>query len=575
MERHCPQLLKSLRFGVVVLNEGGEVLLINDKARKILGMAEKAKVQALEPAIVNMKSVIRTGTSNLAVVALPGGRRVIVNASPFDMDGAAGALCIILTAEEFESSVTREMDSFKKLAHDLEAIVENTYDGLYICDGRANTLKVNKAYQRITGISAKEVIGRNMKDLVAAGVYDRSVTLEVLEKRRPVTIVQELRGGKRTLVTGNPVFDQKKEIVLVVTSVRDITELVELKSKVHEQTLELNRYASELDKIKTLKEQQDRFVTANKKTIDLLETATKAARFDSNLLITGESGVGKGLLARMIHEASERKAGQFVSINCAGIPDELFESELFGYEPGAFSGASSKGKKGLLEVADKGTVFLDEIGDMSLKIQAKLLHVIEDKEMTRLGSTKTIRLDVRMIAATNQNLPALIAERKFRQDLFFRLNTISLVIPALRERPEDVVLLVTHFLSKLNERYKTDKRFSPRAIQALTSHPYPGNARELANVVEQAFLVSKERVIHADDLPFGAPHVPIPEALSIDDKKPFHEVVEGIQYRMLKSAVEKYGSTRKAAKRLGVHQSTIVRRMNKVRMMERDADEHR
>ncbi len=348
MENHCPQLLKSLRFGVVVLNEGGEALLINDKARTILGMTGKGAARALEPAIVEMRSVIRTGTSSLAVVSLPRNRRVIVNASPFDMDGEAGVLCIILTAEEFESSVTREMDSFKKLAHDLEAIVENTYDGLYICDGKANTLKVNKAYQRIAGISANEVVGRNMKDLVAAGVYDRSVTLEVLEKRRPVTIVQELRGGKRIICTGNPVFDQKKEIVLVVTSVRDITELVELKSKLHERTLELNRYASELDKIKTLKEQQDRFVTANKKTIDLLETATKAARFDSNLLITGESGVGKGLLARMIHEASDRKAGQFVSINCAGIPDELFESELFGYEPGAFSGASSKGKKGLL-----------------------------------------------------------------------------------------------------------------------------------------------------------------------------------------------------------------------------------
>ena len=290
MEKHCPQLLKSLRFGVVVLNEFGELLLVNDRARDILGIAGEANAQTLEPAIVGMKSVIKTGMPSLAVVSLPHDRRVIVNASPFEIESEVGALCIIFTAEEFESSVTREMDSFKKLAHDLEAIVENTYDGLYITDGRANTLKVNKAYQRITGISAEEVIGKNMKDLVAAGVYDRSVTLEVLEKRRPVTIVQELRGGKRTLVTGNPVFDQEKEIVLVVTSVRDITELVELKSKLHERTLELNRYASELDKIKTLKEQQDRFVTTNKKTIDLLEMATKAAGFDSNLLITGESG---------------------------------------------------------------------------------------------------------------------------------------------------------------------------------------------------------------------------------------------------------------------------------------------
>ena len=274
----------------------------------------------------------------------------------------------------------------------------------------------------------------------------------------------------------------------------------------------------------------------------------------------------------MIHEASERKAGQFVSINCAGIPDDLFESELFGYEAGAFSGASSKGKKGLLEVADKGTVFLDEIGDMSLKIQAKLLSVIEDKEMHRLGSTKNIKLDVRMIAATNQDLSSLIADRKFRQDLFFRLNTISMVIPPLRERPEDVVLLVTHFLSKLNERYKTGKWFSSRAIQVLTSYSYPGNVRELANIVEQAFLLSKDQVIGLEDVPFGAQRLAPSEFLAIDDNKPFHEVINTIQYRLLKSAVEKYGSTRKAARSLGLHQSTIVRRMNRVRMTEGDAD---
>jgi transcriptional regulator with PAS, ATPase and Fis domain len=412
-----------------------------------------------------------------------------------------------------------------------------------------------------------------MRDLVAAGVYDRSVTLEVLEKKRAVTIVQELRGGKRTLVTGNPVFNQEREIVLVVTSVRDITELVELKSKLHERTLEVNRYLSELDKLKALKQQQGRFVTANKRTIDLLEMATKAARFDSNLLITGESGVGKGVLARMIHEASDRKDGQFVSINCAGIPDELFESELFGYESGAFSGASSKGKKGLLEVGDKGTVFLDEIGDMSLKLQAKVLHVIEDKEMNRLGSTKSIKLDVRIIAATNQDLATLIAARRFRQDLFFRLNTISLVIPPLRDRPEDVVLLVNHFLEKLNARYGTDKWVAPRAIQLLTAYSYPGNVRELANVVEQSFLVSKDEVIGLEDLPLALQNVS-PEVLGMDENRPFQEVMDSIQYRLLRTAVDKYGSSRKAAKSLGVHQSTIVRRLNKLKKSGSDADTH-
>lgn len=461
-----------------------------------------------------------------------------------------------------------------KFAKDLEAIIENTYDGLYITDGDANTLMINQAYERIAGIKREEVLGKNMRDLVASGVIDRSVSVEVIDKKKPVTIMQELRNGKKVLVTGSPVFDEDEgAIALVVTNVRDITELMELKDKLHERTLEANRYLAELDKIKILQQQKIKFATKSKKIFEILELAIKAAQFDSNILIMGESGVGKGLMTRLIHESSSRKDQPFIVINCAGIPEDLFESELFGYDPGAFSGASTKGKKGLLEVADKGSVFLDEIGDMSLRLQSKLLRVIEEKEMTRLGSTKTVKLNIRIISATNQDMPILLEHKKFRQDLYFRLNTISFIIPPLRERTEDIIPLIQYFTERLNERYNMKKHFNPQITQLLMFYPFPGNVRELSNIIEQAFLISKNDLIEVEDLPLHVRGAVDSQRILIDsENRSYNEIVKLMEYRVLKNAIDKYGSTHKVAKNLKISQSTIVRKMKKLNVRPSDAD---
>ena len=266
-----------------------------------------------------------------------------------------------------------------------------------------------------------------------------------------------------------------------------------------------------------------------------------------------------------MHETSDRKDCPFVVINCAGIPEDLFESELFGYEPGAFSGASIKGKKGLLEVADKGTIFLDEIGDMSLRLQSKLLRVLEEKEMVRLGSTRTIKLDVRITAATNQDIETLIEAKKFRQDLFFRLNCIPITIPPLRDRMEDVIPLIQYFTGKLNQRYRMNKSFTPRAVHVLMACRYPGNVRELANIVEQSFLISNKEVIDVEELPFRITGLPEPQGFSIEDGgRSYSDIIDLMEYRILKSAIERYGSTHKAAKNLKISQSTIVRKMKKL-----------
>ncbi len=577
MNRFCESVLSGLPAGVTVFNREGTLVFANNEARRILGIPEEAPLSGIKspPGWPDTRQVMAADGSRVDLIPGAGDREeLLIHSSPLADDGqVAGMISLFFPSRRLSSAAAGETKAREKTARDLEAIIENTYDGLYITDGNAVTLMVNRAYERITGIRKEEVLGKSMKDLVDSGTFNRSVTIDVLESRKPITIMQELRGGKKVLVTGSPVFDEKgEEIVLVVTNVRDITELVELKDKLHEKSLEANRYFAELDKIKTLQHQKAKFVTKSRKMAELLDTTIRAAQFDSNILITGESGVGKGLLATLIHEASHRKDHPFVTINCAGIPEDLFESELFGYDPGAFSGASTKGKKGLLEVGDKGSVFLDEIGDMSLRLQSKLLRVIEEKEMTRLGSTKTIKLNVRIIAATNQEIPALIEAKKFRQDLYFRLNTIHLVVPPLRDRVEDVIPLMQHFTARLNERYHLSKHFSPRASQLIMSYQFPGNVRELSNVVEQAFLISKNDLIDVDDLPFQVRSMAESDTVVLGaEDKSYDEMVNFMEYKILKAALEKYGSTHKVARQLGISQSTVVRKLKKLNITRSDS----
>ena len=563
-------ILQSAQAGILACDTKGSVLFLNDRAHEVLGLDSGVTSRNAAESFLdafNIREDIRTAHGRFRIVILPhGGGKLIASSSLLRKKGkATGVVYLFFPVEGIAEAALGRIDTRERSTFDLEAIIENTYDGLYITDGNADTLMVNKAYERITGIKRSEVLGKNMRQLVASGVINRSVSLEVIEKKAPVTILQELRSGKTMLVTGNPVFAKgTKDIVLVVTNARDITELIHLRDQLHERTLEVNRYLAELDKIKTL-QQQSQFVAKSKKMCRVLETAVKAAQFDSTVLITGESGVGKGLMAKLMHETSDRKNYPFVVINCAGIPEDLFESELFGYEPGAFSGASAKGKKGLLEVADKGTIFLDEIGDMSLRLQSKLLRVIEEKEMVRLGSTKTIRLDVRITAATNQDIASLIEAKRFRQDLFFRLNCIPIMIPPLRERMEDVIPLIQYFTEKLNQRYRMKKSLTPRAVQVLMTCRYPGNVRELANIVEQSFLIGSKEVIDVEDLPLQITSLAEPQAYSIETgDRSFNDIIDLMEYRILKSAIDKYGSTHKAARNLKISQSTIVRKMKKL-----------
>lgn len=444
-----------------------------------------------------------------------------------------------------------DLQEIKLLKEQMDAIFEASFDYLFVTDSEGQVTKVNPAYYRITGIKPKEVLGKTMYELVAQGFYDRSCSIEVIETLKPVTFVQKIKTGRTVLVTGNPVFDDKGNLICVVTNGRDITELNELKMAV-EQKEELSEHYK--TKYFNLKGYRD-YVVASTAMAELMQTVNQIAQFDSAVMITGESGVGKEIVAHQIHLQSLRKDKSYIRINCASIPETLLESELFGYVEGAFTGAKKGGKLGIFELANGGTLLLDEIAELPIGVQAKLLRVIQENEVTRIGSTKTTKIDVRIITATNRDLSEMVNKNQFRRDLYYRLNVVPIIVPPLRERREEIPALIDHFLYKFNEKYGLNKQIAPQLIDKLVNYDWPGNVRELKNVVERAVVTDPGNVIFSLDLD-RFHHYDSSDQPNIN----LRELVHKLEKHYINAYLAKYGSTRKAAAALGISQSTLCRK---------------
>jgi PAS domain S-box-containing protein len=442
-----------------------------------------------------------------------------------------------------------------------DAILDSSYDGIWICDDTGKVIRINNASEKINGIKAEQVLGKKMEELVREGLIDKSVTLEVIKAHTKITIIQNLRNGKQILVTGNPFFDNQGKIALVVVNERDITELDRLRNELEESRALARRYRSELSQINTEKDLLAQVVIRNEAMYQVFTRASKVAQVDSTVLIQGESGVGKGFFARLIHRASKRKDGPFIRVDCGAIPESLIESELFGYETGAFTGARSKGKPGHFEIAQGGTLFLDEVGDLPLNVQRKLLRFLEENEVVRVGGTATRRIKTRVISASNQDLEDMVAQGTFRKDLFFRLNVIPLRIPPLRERADEIPALINFFLKQCNDKCSANKSILPRAVDHLCRYSFPGNIRELANLVEQLVVLAPGRNIDLKDLPS---HI-LRDESRVDpwlsgDKWNLPKSVARLEKEMILRALKIYGSQRKAAGPLNIDQSTLARK---------------
>ncbi|QAT49474.1 PAS domain S-box protein [Caproiciproducens sp. NJN-50] len=448
-------------------------------------------------------------------------------------------------------------DAQKKLM----AIIESSYDGIYITDGNAKTIMVNRSYEVITGLNREEMLGKYMQDLERERVISRSASLIVLKKKEPVTIDQKFKTGRNAIVTSTPLFDKNNEIAMIVTNVRDVSELYDLKEQLAKNH-ELNRhYQAEIETIKKQIGGYGDLVVRDQKMLELLGMARKVAGLDTTVLLLGETGVGKEVVANYIFRNSRRSKGNFIRVNCAAITPSLVESELFGYVPGAFTGASPNGKIGLFEIADKGTIFLDEIGELSMNIQAKLLRVLQEQEILRIGSDRPVRIDVRVIAATNRHLKEMVGNKSFREDLYYRLSAFPILIPPLRERKEDISVLAEYMLETLNGKYSMHKVFAPDVLEWLLAYEWPGNVRELRNAVERAFIVSGDRRILPEDLPID----PYNKAVVSTEKSDtvLKEIIDGVEKNYIFNAYEKYHNVRDAAKSLHMSAATYERRRKK------------
>lgn len=467
--------------------------------------------------------------------------------------------------DKFNSSGCTDKDLLINQINDLtlscdlfDRIIDGSIDGLFITDENAKILKVSKGYEQITGLKGKDLLGCTTDSLVEDGKISVSSSRLAIQKKGTVTINQDINTGKNIMVTSNPLFDKDNNIIITVSNIRDMSTLNRLRHEIIAKDDLVNKYKQQLDVFHNQQFTGSNIIAEDNKTVNLLHMARKVSEVDTTVILLGESGVGKEEIAKFIYKNSRRKDKPFIKINCGAIPETLLESELFGYEKGAFTGANKEGKIGLFEAANTGTVFLDEIGELPMNMQVKILRVLQEMEIERIGRVAPIKIDVRIIAATNCNLEEMVEKKIFREDLYYRLNVIPITIPPLRERKDDIIPLINHFVKLLNKKYNLNKIISQDAYRVLLDYAWPGNVRQLKNIIERAMILSKNDYIQPFDL-----SIKMKDNLDnriIGQGLDLKEILEQIEFEYINKAYDKCKNVRDAAKALNMKMPTFVRK---------------
>ncbi|MEQ8175658.1 MAG: sigma 54-interacting transcriptional regulator, partial [Syntrophomonadaceae bacterium] len=562
-------ILNSTHNLIISIDKHGRINVLNRAAEKFLGLKSKAvRGREIIKVIPNsgLMEILETGCSRPVQKIELNKRTFISNRTPIKKRGEIiGAVAVLQDISELES-ISRELENVKELNREMDAIIESSYDGLYLTNGEGITLRVNEAFEKLTGVKGSEMLGRNVEDLVRErGIVSESVSALVLKEKKPVTIMQKTLTGRLALTTGTPVFDRKGKIFRVVSNVREITELILLKQQLEQAQGLSQHYESELRALQMQYLGSEKLIVSSRKMKDLLDTVIRLAHVDTTVLITGESGTGKELIAETIHNYSSRKNQPFIKINCGAISHNLLETELFGYADGAFTGAKKGGKAGYFELANGGTLLLDEISELPLNLQVNLLRVLQNKELIRVGGEKTIPIDVRIIAASNRDILRLVEKDQFRKDLYYRLNVVPVDVPSLRERKEEIPVLAAHFVQLFNKKYKMEKELSAHVTDVLMEYDWPGNVRELENIIERLVVTIPGNILSREDLPLHLRNNTIKNSpqITVAGIMPLREAVELVEKQLLGQAYSILKTTREVARQLGVDPSTILRKAAK------------
>ena len=566
-------ILRSVPEGIIATDTQGIMVFINDAADRIVNLTFRQQVGSHISTISNYLSELLTECLEQKKPMRfrdfqCNGKRMEVEISPiFKKKTIVGVVYSLKVKYVFKAG--DGLSTSQMLQLQLDAVFDFSELGTWILDGNGIVLKLNPAAEKLIGINATDIRGKNIELLAEKGIIDQALTPHILNSKRPVTkLLHVLKTDRYVMSTGMPILDQEGNILLVVVQELDITTLRNLQGQLDELRVLAEKYQDELSHLNLLDSKTHGIISESKEMKQVLNVVLKLARFDvSNILIQGESGTGKGLIAQFIHKSGKRKAKPFIQVNCAALPGTLLEAELFGFEKGSFTGAGTKGKIGLFEMAQHGTILLDEIGELPLSLQSKLLKCLDDHEIMHIGGLKPIKVDCTIIAATNRDLKNRVAEKKFREDLYHRLNTFSIKLPSLRQRPEDIVALTKFFLDKYNRKYNMQKRLSFKAVHSLQQYEFPGNVRELKNILNQGVVMHDEEVLN-DILPPGGklPKQYPWSSIEEDARLDLTELINNFEKSILDHAMGQCKSTRQAAAYLNTSQSRIARLLKKHRM---------
>lgn len=443
---------------------------------------------------------------------------------------------------------------------ELELITNSEFDQITVADPQGIIIRVYRNCEKIFGITENNMVGKSGEELEKLGVLSKSVTKLVAREKKRISFTQDTAAGRRLMVTGIPMCDDNGKLIKIINISRDITENEKLSQKLRETEEILEWFRNEIHRKQAI--ENNYIVSRSLEMQNINEIINHVSDTSATILLLGETGVGKSYLAKVMHRLSRRRDKPFVQISCGAIPENLLESEFFGYETGAFTGANKKGKKGLLEIAGDGTIFLDEIGEIPLAIQVKLLSVLQEREFYKVGGLSGIEFKARIVVATNKDLKKLVSEGKFREDLYYRLNVVPIVIPPLRKRKEDIPVLTKFFLDKFNKKYYSNKILTPDGYDIINRYDWPGNIRELENLIERLIITSASgdidsKLIMQNIRPNDNYHI------EINNIVPLREAVEEVEKQLLSQSLGRYHSTRKIADALKISQSAVVKKLQK------------